>query len=39
MIWKFDHVETLTWPEYHFWMHHKLPAGWMIIEPPAQRAA
>jgi hypothetical protein len=34
MIWKYDHVAPLTWPEYHYWMHHRLPTGWAIIAPP-----
>lgn len=36
MIWKFDHAETLTWEEYHYWMTRQLPFGWSILGgPPA----
>jgi hypothetical protein len=36
MIWKFDHVETLTWEEYDYWMTHRLPFGWSILSKPRE---
>lgn len=38
MIWKGDHVETLTPDEYHFWMLHPLPFGWAILSAPCDPA-
>jgi hypothetical protein len=39
VIWKFDHMESVDWLEYHYWMEHPLPFGWAIISAPREAAS
>ena len=34
IMWEWDHIRRLTYPEYIYWMWNILPFGWSIISIP-----